>query len=359
MKKFIRLAPLWLLVLPVAASAITIHITYDSSVTTLTNAAQVEAAFATAAHTFEELYTNQADINITMYWGPTGPFVGGIGLGRSQFSLISTSYSEITDALRNNRASAADTNSVASLPASDPTFGGPWYMSLAEARALNLSGLPPGEDGAVGFATTVSFTFDPGNRIVPGKYDFIGVAEHEISEVLGRDTFGLNGNGFVPYDLFRFTNNAERSFDPTATNAYFSVDNGVTALRYFYTNASKGDIQDWISIANPDAFDAFVPSGHLLPLTSVDITALDVLGYNGPGVAAPHLFTAKLSNGNVQISFANAPGTSFTVLASTNLASHLINWTALGSPTESPPGWFQFTDTSPTNMQRFYDVHSP
>jgi hypothetical protein len=26
-----------------------------------------------------------------------------------------------------------------------------------------------------------SFTFDPNNRAVPGKYDFIGIAEHEIS----------------------------------------------------------------------------------------------------------------------------------------------------------------------------------
>ena len=358
MKKLTRLAPLWLLALPLAASAITIHINYDASVTELTNAAEVEAAFATAAQTFEDLYTNSADITITMYWGPGGPFTSGISLGRSHFELISTSYSEITNLLRANRTTVADTNSVASLPASDPTGGGPWYMAFAEARALNISIPFTNEDGEVGFATNVSYTFDPNNRIVAGKFDFIGVAEHELSEVLGRDTFGLNGNGFVPYDLFRFTNSGDRSFDRAATNAYFSVDNGVTALRYFYTNASKGDIQDWLSTANPDAYDAFAPSGHLLPITSVDITALDVLGYNGPGLAAPHLFATK-TNGVVQIRFANTPGTSFTVLASTNLALPLSSWIVLGAPTENPPGLFQFTDSSPTNKLRFYDVRAP
>lgn len=358
MRRLIRFLPVWLLALPLAASAITIHINYDSSVTTLANSAEVEAAFATAAHTFEKLYTNNASIHITMYWGPTGPFTNGIGLGASFFRLKFSSYSEIVNALSANRTTAADTNSVASLPVSDPTGGGTWLMSFAEAKALNLPNSSTNEDGDVGFASDATYTFDPNNRIVPGKYDFIGVAEHEISEVLGRNTLNMDGD-FLPYDLFRFTNSGDRSFDPTATNVYFSVDNGATALRYFYTNASFGDIQDWITIATPDAYDAFVPSGHLLPLTSVDITTLDVLGYNGPGLAAPQLFATRLSNGNVQIKFANTPGTTFTVLASTNLTLPLAGWTVLGTATENPSGLFEFTDTSPANTLRFYDVRSP
>jgi hypothetical protein len=358
MKKLFCLIFLWLFLSLRPVSALTISITYDSSVTTLTNAAQVEAAFATAAQLFQDLYTNEATINITLYWGPTGPFSGGINLGGSYFLLAYSSYSEITNALRMNRASAADTNSVASLPATDPT-GGPWYVALAEAKVLGL--VPPddpGNDGAVGFATNVSYTFDPNNRAVTGKYDFIGVAEHEISEVLGRDTYGLK-TGFVPYDLFRFTNNATRCFNPAATNVYFSVDDGATALKLFYTNASLGDIQDWKSSSTPDAYDAFVSSGHLLPVSSVDITTLDVLGYNGPGVGKPHVMGTELSNGNFQLNFVNTPGTSFTILASTNLTVRLTNWTVLGTATESPAGEFQYTDTSATNRQRFYEVRSP
>lgn len=357
MKKLFCILSLGLIFHSHFASALTFDITYDSSVTVLTNAAQVEAAFATAAQTFQDLYTNEATIKISVFWGPTGPFTGGIGLGRSQFLLFQSQYSDITTALASHRASAADTNSVASLPASDPT-GGPWYVPLAEGRVLGLISLTDtNEDGEVGFATDVSYTFDPNNRSVTGEFDFIGVAEHEISEVLGRCTFDLT-TAFVPYDLFRFTNNAARNFDPNATNVYFSVNNGATALKFFYTNASLGDIQDWKSSATPDAFDAFTSSGHLEPLSTNDITALDVLGYNGPGLAAPRLTGTKLAGGNFQLSFVNAPGIAFTVLATTNLTTHLTNWTVLGTATESPAGQFRFTDTLATNKFRYYSVHS-
>jgi len=360
MKKLICLVSLWLVLSLRSASALTINITYDASVTGLTNAAQVETAFATAAQLFQDLYTNEATVYITMYWGPTGPFAGGINLGASDFLLASTSYSQIVSLLSAHRASIADTNSVASLPASDPT-GRPWFIPTAEAKVLGL--VPANQfedDGDVGFATNVNYTFDPNNRTVSGKYDFIAVAEHEISEILGRATARLDPNfGFLVYDLFRFTNSAERSFNPAATNAYFSVDNGATALRSFYTNVSMGDIQDWKSSGTPDAYDAFVPSGHLLPISTVDITALDVLGYNGPGLAKPHLSGTRLSDGTFQISFVNTPGITFTVLTSTNLALPLTNWTALGTATEGPAGQFQFIDTSTTNKLRFYDVRSP
>jgi hypothetical protein len=172
--------------------------------------------------------------------------------------------------------------------------------------------------------------------------------------VLGRCTFDL-ATAFVPYDLFRFTNNAQRSFDPNATNAYFSVDNGATVLKLFYTNQFMGDIQDWKSSATPDAYDAFTSAGHLSPVSTVDITTLDVLGYNGPGVAAAHLVGTNLSNGNFQIRFVNTPGVSFTVLATTNVSVPLTNWTVLGTATESPLGQFQFIDSSAASPQRFYD----
>lgn len=65
------------------------------------------------------------------------------------------------------------------------------------------------------------------------------------------------------------------------------------------------------------------------------------------------------SNGAFAFSFTNAPGVSFTVLSSTNVASPLSNWTSLGSATENAPGQFQFTDQPANNSQRFYRVRSP
>jgi len=341
------------------ALALTFNITYDSSVLASTNATQITNAFAFATQSFSDAFTNSATIKITVYWGPTGPFTNGISLGQSQFPLTDSSYSEITNALRAHRASAADTNSVASLPATDPTPSKNWLVAFAEARVLGLLPLSdPTEDGEIGFATNVSYTFDPNNRSVTGKYDFIGVAQHELSEVMGRDFYDLT-TYFVPNDLFRFTNSAARNFNPDATNVYFSVDNGFTVLKLFYTNQFLGDIQDWKSSAVPDSFNALSGSGHVNPMGTADFIAMDVLGYNSPGTNWPSRLFATKTNGNFQLRFVNSPGVTFTVLGTTNIAAKETTWTALGTATESPAGQFTFTDTTATNGVRFYSVRGP
>lgn len=362
MKTPLYFVSVWVLLCARSTPALTINVNYDSSVAVLTNAAQIESAFAVAAETFQSLYTNNATVNINVYWGPTGPFTNGIELGRSSLTALPSSYSQITNALFLNRASTADTDSVAGLPAIDPT-GGPWWVPRAEIKALGLAiaGVSPNDsvnDGAVGFNSNVVYALDPDNRAIAGEYDFIGVAEHEVSEVLGRITLGLSANiGFVPFDLFRFTNNAQRSFEPNVTNVYFSVDNGATALKLFYTNATLGDINDWESSSMPDSYDAFVSDGQVLPISIADIATLDVLGYNGPGLAAPHLAGARLANGSFQLTFVNTPGIRFTILASTNITLPTTNWKTLGTAVEGPVGQFQFTDASASN-HRFYRVRS-
>ena len=341
-------------------SALNFNITYDTSVTNLTNAAEVENAFATAAQAFSDTYTNVATINLTVYWGPVGPFTSGISLGRSHFFLTSVGFSQLTNALFLHRASAVDSNAVANLPAVDPTIGS-WFVNRAEARVLGLfSTNDSSVDGEIGFSTNsnVSFTFDPNNRSVPGKFDFIGVAQHELTEVLGRCTFDLTTH-YVPYDLFRFTNSGVRSLNVNSTtNAYFSIDNGLTALKYFHSNRFSGDIQDWQAGGIPDSFDALSSSGHINPMSTVDFMAMDVLGYNGFSLQPPRLYLTK-TNGNVQLRFVNSPGVTFTILATTNMALRETNWTVLGTATETPPGQFTFTDTTATNGLRFYSVTSP
>lgn len=69
---------------------------------------------------------------------------------------------------------------------------------------------------------------------------------------------------------------------------------------------------------------------------------------------------ARLANGGVKFDFTNAPGASFTVLASTNVGLPSANWTVLGPPAETPSGQYQFTDLQATNIpQRFYRIRSP
>ena len=340
--------------------AMVINVTYDSTVTGSANAAQIESAFGDAVQTFEQLYTNAITVGVTVYYET------GIGLGESSTEFTGNPpYSDLITALKASATTAEDTNSFANLPVSAPTGGAPWWVANAQAKALGPIGgfdyvqsFSDG-DGSIYFESTVNYTFDPTNRAVLNKFDFIGVAEHELTEVLGR-SYGLGslGGGYIPYDLFRFKGNNVRSLNTTDTGVYFSINDGLTPLKNF-NPPGGGDLQDWASEVTPDSFDAFAAPGNKLLLSSADLTALDVIGYK-LNFRPPRLTGTELGNGTFQISFTNAPGLGFVVLTSTNIALSATNWTVLGSAVENPIGQYHFTDSqAPNNQRRFYRVNLP
>ena len=166
-----------------------------------------------------------------------------------------------------------------------------YELTVANAAAIGLSihtlvanENSPGVAGAITLEPFAGYTFNPANPQPAGALDFIGTAEHEISEVLGR-TQSIYG-GLLPFDLYRFTAPGVRSISPTATGVYFSKDGGVMKIKSF-SGPGGGDLQDWDSGDPIDAFsaagDSFTPS-HMTPAV---VTAMQAIGYTLSSVPEP------------------------------------------------------------------------
>ena len=200
--------------------------------------------------------------------------------------------------------------------------------AIAEALALGLPGAPADSasspDAEIGFSDNALYgsSTDPDQTPSNNTYDLIGVAEHEISEGMGRvsvvnnDGSGGTTTNYSPIDLFRFSGtNDNRALTPGANPSYFSLDGGATPLTYWNNNKidSGGDKADLAEYGNsenaspsvpdssgknytPDAYNDASDRGFVNPLTAPDATLMNVLGY---GLASPSETPALPSLENV------------------------------------------------------------
>src|ERR1700674_3313004 len=158
------------------------------------NLTDVHNAFNFAAAEYEKLFTNPIHVNIDVVAGNTG-------LGRSSADGVGYfTYAQIRQTLIDNNAAHPSTDGttfVATLETTDPTTGGLFVTTTAQAKALGFVPDNLSYDGTITFSNHVAYTFDPNNRAAPGEYDFIAVAEHEMSEIMGRmPLLGVNlGSG--------------------------------------------------------------------------------------------------------------------------------------------------------------------
>jgi hypothetical protein len=265
-----------------------INLTWDSSVATMSPStlAAFEAAVTYAANYLGSLIATSGSVTINVGWGEitqngqstliTQP---GEGLGGPNVGYTYT-YAQVVSALKSHVDSAATAEAYANLPATDPTGGKSYYIPVEEAAALGLPTYGSTASGAIGFGVSSNYNFSTTDPAVSGEGDFVGIAMHEIAHALGRlSSIGDGGSGSIA-DLFRYVSDGALATGAAQTS-YFSIDGGATALKYF--DNTNSDPVDWASNGTstdvPDAFNAYYTYGVAEPLSSADVTLMNVLGY--------------------------------------------------------------------------------
>jgi hypothetical protein len=295
---------------PHLAAAMQIDVTYDSTVTSLSNVEQFENGFGGVVSRFDAAITNpitvDIDVSVGTINGTSTPLPSGQPSGSfdPRISMGSTAAASFTN-------TQAALQAIGDTVTGNPTGGAWFYMPQAEVKALAL---PPAVyptvapyDGYIGFASNMSefsFSGKPGS----GQYSFQAAAMHEIEEVLGRTSF-LNNAGTIyhnyatPMDLFRYTAPGVQSYAENTPNggtpAYASTNGGVTNLGTFADQTTGGDRTDWQTpndTTPTDAQDATLDQGENEGLSISDEDLLQGLGY-----------TIAANNGNGLFSGANAP----------------------------------------------------
>ncbi len=283
------------------AHALTIVPTFDSSITSNSNAASYEGDINNAINAIDSYIANPVQVNIDFKNTSTG-------LGQSSTFFNSLAYSTYVSNLNSNAApSPYQATANATLPTTNPVPGNNSSsvdITLPLLRALGHSNL--GNNGG-NFDSTISLNLSDMNlnRTSPqnsSKYDLQAVAAHEIDEVLSIGGSGsnlstnttTNQTGNVrPLDLFRFSGNGVRSYNPsTNISSYFSINKGQSSLVHFNQNGStdSSDFGDWGNGAvpaeaqpnnPPQVQDAYGDPGIPGPnLGSNELIALNVVGWN-------------------------------------------------------------------------------
>jgi len=326
------------------SAGLVINVTYDASV------ASAPAGFtsdvAAVVQYFESHFNDPITINIDVGFGEVnGQTLGGGALGSSRYYLNSYTYSQVKSALTADATSGTDAAAVATLPTSDPTNGGTYWMTTAEAKALGLAS-GSSLDGYVGFGSAANlFDYNNSDGVTAGQYDFMGTVAHEISEVLGRQTAdgqNIAGTiGYTPLDLFHYSAPGTRDLSGTQAG-YFSANGGVTNLNNFNTSTG-GDFGDWAGSAGNDAFRAFASSGVVMSVTAADLTLMDVIGWNAAQSATA--VTEHLASDTGVSATDNI--TSNDTLTGTGAANAVVTLTegtaTLGAVTADSTGAWSFT----------------
>jgi hypothetical protein len=190
--------------------------------------------------------------------------------------------------------------------------------------------------------------------IDPSKYDLKAVVSHEIDEALGTGS-GVGQANIEPPDLFRFTAAGARTHTTSGDDAWFSINGGTTDLARYNQNAS-GDYGDWWSTGahTPQVQDAFATPAAT-PNLGVELTVLDVVGYDYIVAALPpQIQSVTRSGNNIVLTWNSMAGRTYQVQYTASLSP--TSWSNLGSPIGATGPTASASDPFVPGARRFYRV---
>lgn len=277
------------------------------------------AGFVAAGNRWSAIFDDPITVNIDIAFAPLGPGI----LGQASSTMYFGPYMAYKPGFIADASSAADALAVANLPGG-PTVGAlmnhtfengnsdtAYYDNngsynneafLSTAAQLKALGLIPGngvgQDADISFSSSFPFDFNPNDGITLGEFDFVGMATHEIGHAMGFVS-GVDGRDYNPgfpentpgleqtlMDLFRYSAGVViplRDWTTSTRPKYFSIDGGFTSLAPFATGVNFGDgnqTSHWKDSLGVGIMDPTAGPGELLGITPVDVTMLDVLGFD-------------------------------------------------------------------------------
>jgi hypothetical protein len=338
---------------------LTIIPVFDSSITSDPQAATIESTINAAIGVYESDFSDRITVSITFKEMSSG-------LGESQTSYNTYTYSAYRAALVTAATTADDSTALANLPVQvDNPVNTNQNVNVKTALAwdLGLNGGTSGENvGTISLYTGIMNLSDAQNN--PDNYSLFSAACHEMDEVLATGSAldqvyhgGNTATGPIsPEDLFRYDSSGNRNYTTNVSaTSYFSID-GTNDLAQF-NQVGSGDFGDWYSYnveVVPQVQDAYL-SPDVSPNPGVELRVLDVLGYHlVTSQIAPEFVSVTLSGSTIILVWTTIYGSSYQLLYSTNLVSSV--WNTLGSSITASNSTASYTDTIGPGQRRFYRV---